>query len=87
MGPIHSLSALSIRFRKGLKQPGVARIGHPGRAVPFMWTARPLAGSPLLDLGFSAGVGELLGNRLGIGLGHAFFHRLGCTVDKVLGFL
>src|SRR3972149_3479172 len=73
---------VSERGRSGPKWPDVAT-----RAGARLWTAGPLAGSPLLDLGLAAGFGEFLGDRLGVGLGNAFLHRLGRGIDQILGFL
>src|SRR3972149_602450 len=73
---------VSERGRSGPKWPDVAT-----RAGARLWTAGPLAGSPLLDLGLAAGFGEFLGDRLGVGLGNAFLHRLGRGIDPILGFL
>src|SRR5256885_9666448 len=41
--------------------------------------------SSLLDFDLRPGIAELLRDGLGLGLRHAFLHRLGRTVDQVLG--
>src|SRR5438876_1961581 len=44
-------------------------------------------GSALLDFDLGADFFELLLDRVGLVLGHAFLDRLGCALDEVLGFL
>src|SRR3954467_7489291 len=67
----------NVRFARG----GASNFGLPGFRKPQPWP------EALADADLRADVFELLPDRLGLFLGHAFLDRLRRALDEVLGFL